>query len=143
MPGVIRHPIDPSPSSRTYNAAFVVGVMDCVSVPLDVGRERSRGRSPHAGSGSATSVSSIDLVGEASERAQAIVHTPYREMKEDDLAAQEGYRGVTLGADKIVCDAVYRAGSDTSSNKVAREQGTRELTGGREPNVEAMGYALA
>lgn len=142
MPGVIRHPIGPSP--RTYNAAFAVGIMDYVYVLLDVKREHSCGRSPHAGLGGEASASSINLVGQASAGARVIVNTPYPMMKdEDDPASQGRCFGPTLDADKIVCDAVYRAGSDTSLNKIAREQGARELTGGREPNVEAIEYALA
>lgn len=85
---VIRHPIDPSP--RTYNAAFAVGVMDYVYVPLDVKRERPRGRSPRADSEGETSAISIDLVGEASAGARVIVNTPYLGMKDGDDPAVQG-----------------------------------------------------
>jgi len=144
LPGVIRHPIDLILNPRMHNAVFAVGVMDYVYVPLDVRQERLSGRSPRARSGGETSASSIDLVGEASAGARAIVNNSYLGMKdEDDLASAAGCLGPTLDADRIVCNAVYRAGSETSLNKIAREQGARELTGGREPNVEAMEYALA
>jgi hypothetical protein len=62
---------------------------------------------------------------------------------EDNLASVVGRLGPTLDADKIVRNAVYRVGSETSLDKIAREQDARELTCGREPNVEAMEYALA
>lgn len=143
MPGVIRHPIDLILGPRMHNAVFAVGVMDYVYVQLDVRRERSRCRLPRAGSGGETSASSIDLVGGASAGARAIVNSYLGMKDEDGLASAAGCLGPTLGADKIVCNAVYRAGSETSLNKIAREQGARELTGGREPNVEAMEYALA
>lgn len=98
----------------------------------------------------------VDEVSEAAAEAEVLINATYLGMKEEDpLPLPAG----SLTVDKVVCDAVYRAGGETALIRRAREVGARSVSGGRmllyqgvqaqrvwtgrEPNVEVMSDALA
>ena len=97
-----------------------------------------------------------DQVGQAAEKAEILINATYLGMTDEDplpLPAE------TLTAEKVVCDAVYRARGETAFIRRAREAGARTVSGGRmllyqgvqaqrvwtgrEPNIEVMSDALA
>ena len=132
------------------------GIAKMMIVNRTVGRaERLRDRLLPVGSGTEISAGSIQSVEQATLDADVIVNATYLGMKDgDELPVPE----VSLGPEKVVCDLVYRAGRETRLIEVARERGARVVAGdrmllyqgvqaqrlwtGREPNVEAMNYAL-
>ena len=98
----------------------------------------------------------LDEADEAAEEAEILINATYLGMKEGDplpIPAE------AITADKVVCDAVYLAGRETTLIRCARADGARTVPGGRmllyqgvqaqrvwtgrEPNVEAMSDALA
>jgi shikimate dehydrogenase len=93
----------------------------------------------------------LDALDEAVLETEIIVNATSLGMKEGDpLPIPAGY----VEDGKVVCDAVYRPGTETSLVRLARERGARVATGermllyqgvlaqklwtGREPNVKAM-----
>lgn len=98
----------------------------------------------------------FDRVGELAGEADVLVNATYLGMKEGDPLPFPAH---CLTAEKVVCDAVYRAGDETALIRGAREAGARTVSGGRmllyqgvqaqriwmgrEPNVGAMSDALA
>jgi shikimate dehydrogenase len=98
----------------------------------------------------------LDEIGEAVAEAEVLINATYLGMKEGDLLP---FPAASLTAEKVVCDAVYRAGRETALILHAREDGARTVSGGRmllyqgvqaqriwtgrEPNVEVMSDALA
>ncbi len=106
--------------------------------------------------GTEVSVHTFDEAGEVAAEAEVLINATYLGMREEDplpLPAD------ALTADKVVCDAVYRAGRETALIRRAREVGAWVVSGGRmllyqgvqaqrvwtgrEPNVEVMSGALA
>lgn len=109
-----------------------------------------------AARGTEVLVHPLDEVDEAAEEAEILINATYLGMKEGDpLPIPAG----AITADKVVCDAVYLAGRETTLIRCARADGARTVPGGRmlvyqgvqaqrvwtgrEPNVEAMSDALA
>lgn len=105
--------------------------------------------------GERVTVRALEEVEAAALEAGAVINTTYLGMKAGDpLPLPEP--ALREGLD--VCDAVYRAGSDTELVRLARERGARTVSGGRmllyqgvasqrawtgrEPDVEAMSNAL-
>lgn len=98
----------------------------------------------------------IRELGEAAAEAEVIVNATYLGMKEEDPLPVPGE---ALTAEKVICDAVYRAGGETKLVRQAREAGARIVSGGRmllfqgvqaqrvwtgrEPDMEVMSDALA
>jgi shikimate dehydrogenase len=97
----------------------------------------------------------LDRAGEAAAEADIVINATYLGMKKEDplpLPVE------TLAEEKIVCDAVYLAGGETTLIRHAKEAGARTVSGdrmllyqgvqaqrvwtGREPNIEAMSDAL-
>jgi shikimate dehydrogenase len=98
----------------------------------------------------------LDALDEAVPEAEIVVNATSLGMKEGDpLPIPAGY----VEECKVVCDAVYRPGTETSLIRLARHRGARVATGkrmllyqgvlaqklwtGREPNVKAMDGAIA
>lgn len=98
----------------------------------------------------------LESLEDAVEWAEVIVNTTYLGMKEEDPLPMpvDG-----LGPGKVVCDVVYRRGTDTELVRRARDTGARVVTGGRmllyqgvqaqriwtgkEPNVGVMSDAIS
>lgn len=98
----------------------------------------------------------LESLEDAVEWADVIVNTTYLGMKEEDPLPipVDG-----LGPGKVVCDVVYRRGTDTELVRRARDTGARVVTGGRmllyqgvqaqriwtgkEPNVGVMSDAIS
>lgn len=105
--------------------------------------------------GDRVSVRGADEIRDAALESEVVVNTTYLGMKDGDpLPLPE--TAFREGLD--VCDAVYRAGTETGLVREARERGSRTVSGGRmllyqgvasqrawtgrEPDVEAMSRAL-
>ncbi len=98
----------------------------------------------------------LDEIVEAVAEAEVLVNATYLGMKDGDPSP---FPAASLTTEKVVCDAVYRAGRETALILQAREDGARTVSGGRmllyqgvqaqriwtgrEPNVGAMSDALA
>lgn len=98
----------------------------------------------------------LGALDEALSRADVVVNTTPLGMKDGDpLPIPEEY----LEGDRVICDAVYRPGTETPLVRRARERGAtvvagdrmllyqgvlaQELWTGREPNVKAMDRAIS
>lgn len=116
--------------------------------------ELRRRLAPVPGGGRVT-VREPEAVAEASREAEVVINTTYLGMKAgDQLPIPES--ALREGLD--VCDAVYRAGTETELVRRASEAGARAVSGermllyqgvsaqrawtGREPDIEAMSRAL-
>jgi shikimate dehydrogenase len=98
----------------------------------------------------------FDQVGDVAVEAEILINATYLGMKKEDPLP---FSAEALTPEKAVCDAVYRAGEETSLIRRARGAGARTVAGGRmllyqgvqaqriwtgrEPNVEVMSDALA
>ncbi len=98
----------------------------------------------------------LDGAGEAVAEVEIVINATYLGMKDKDPLPVPAE---VLSADKVICDAVYRAGRDTTLIRHARRVGACPVSGGRmllyqgvqaqriwtgrEPNVEAMSDVLA
>ena len=118
--------------------------------------EELRARLLGVARGAEVLVHPLSKVGEAAAEAEIVVNATYLGMKEGDpLPLPTG----CLAAEKVICDAVYLSGGETSLIRHAREAGARTVPGGRvllyqgvqaqrlwtgrEPNVGVMSDALA
>lgn len=132
------------------------GVAETKIVNRTAGRaERLRDRLLFMSPETEVSAGSLDDVEEAASGAEVIVNATYLGMKDEDpVPVPVG----CLESQKVVCDAVYRAGKETRLIEAARQRGARVVTGdrmllyqgvqaqrlwtGQEPDVEAMNDAL-
>lgn len=118
--------------------------------------ERLRERLSGSAEGAEVFVRPLDEIGEAVAEAEVLINATYLGMKEGDPLP---FPAASLTTEKVVCDAVYRAGRETALILHARENRARTVSGGRmllyqgvqaqriwtgrEPNVGAMSDALA
>lgn len=117
--------------------------------------EELRRRLSGTGAVPETLVYSQEELAEAAARAEVIINCTYLGMKDGDpLPVPDEY----LDGERVICDAVYRAGTETALIRRSRERGALTVSGGRmllyqgvaaqriwtgrEPDVRAMSAAL-
>ena len=142
-------------------AAIAVAVLrEAVSqlyiVNRTLGRaEQLRAKLSGVAHGAEVLVVPFDEVREAAAEAEVMINTTYLGMKEEDPLPLPPE---VLTAERVVCDAVYLAGRETTLIRCAREAGACTVPGrrmllyqgiqaqrvwtGREPNLEAMSETL-
>ncbi len=137
-------------------ALWKAGVSSLAIVNRTPGRaEDLRRRLLETGAGMEVRVYQQKDLAEAAEKAEILVNSTYLGMREQDPLPLPD---PVIGGGRVICDAVYRAGTETPLIKLARERGALTVPGGRmllyqgvaaqriwtgrEPDIRAMSAAI-